>query len=46
MSRLVRIFVLFHDGAFKDVYASYSAAMRDKHAGPCCVIREYDREEY
>lgn len=42
----VRIYVLFHEGVFRDVYASFSAAMRDKHDGPCCVIRTFDRDEY
>jgi hypothetical protein len=46
MSRWVRIFVLFHDGAFRDVFASYSEAIREKHAGSCCVIKEYSREDY
>jgi hypothetical protein len=43
---MVRIYVLFHDGAFRDVYASFSAAMRDKHIGSCCDIRTFDREDY
>lgn len=44
--RHVRIYVLFHLGVFRDVYASYSAAVRDKHLGGCCEIRSFDREEY
>ena len=44
--RRVRIFVLFHQGVFRDVFASYSAAVRESHAGGCCTIREYEREAY
>jgi hypothetical protein len=43
---MVRIYVLFHDGKFKDVYASFSAASRDKHTGGCCTIQTFDREDY
>ncbi len=46
MSRLVRIYVVFHEGAFLNVYASRSQAMRDKHPGSCCVIKTFDREDY
>lgn len=50
MSRLVRIYVLFHDGKFKDVFASYSEAMRESHGigygGKCCEIKTFDREDY
>jgi hypothetical protein len=44
--RMVRIYVLFHDGVFKDVFASFSQAMRYKHSGGCCVIRTFEREDY
>jgi hypothetical protein len=43
--RRIRIFVLFCDGTFRDVFASFSEAVRESH-GPCCEIREYDRDEY
>lgn len=46
MSRSVRIYVLFHDGLFRNVYASFSEAMRDKHSGGCCEIKTFDREDY
>ena len=46
MSRWVRIFVLFHDGEFRDVFASYSEAVRESHPGGCCSIKTYDREDY
>ena len=45
MSRWVRIFVLFHNGIFRDVFASYSQAVREAH-GSCCTIEEYEREDY
>jgi hypothetical protein len=46
MSKRIRIFVLFHEGIFRDVFASYSEAVREQHPGGCCVIREYEREQY
>lgn len=46
MTRWVRIFVLFHDGLFRDVFASYSEAVRESHGGSCCQIREFRREDY
>lgn len=43
--RIVRLYILFHNGVFRDVFASYSAAMRESH-GSCCTIKQVDREEY
>lgn len=34
----VEIWVLIHEGSFRDAFASYSAAMREKHVGTCCVL--------
>lgn len=42
----VRIYVLFHDGAFRDVYASFSEAMLHKHLSGCCEIKTFDRDDY
>lgn len=46
MSRTVRIYVLFHEGRFRDVFASFSEAMLHKDMGGCCEIRTFDREDY
>jgi hypothetical protein len=46
VSRRVRIYVLFHEGLFRDVFASYSEAYRVSHGPPCCRIETFDREDY
>lgn len=43
--RTVTIFVLFCNGAFRDVFASYSEATRESH-GSCCSIERRNRQEY
>lgn len=43
--KLVRIFVLFHEEQFRDVFASYSEAVRESH-GACCRIESRDRYDY
>ena len=42
----VRIYVLFHDGHFRDVFASFSEAMLYKHDGGCCEIKTFNRDDY
>ena len=46
--RRVRIFVLFCNGTFRDVFASYSEAVREMHGYPlkCCRIEERERMDY
>ena len=46
MSRKVDIFILRCGGVFRDVFASYSEAVRESHGGSCCVIERVVRESY
>lgn len=46
MARMVTIYVLFHDGRFRNAYASFSELMRDKHMGSCCTYQTFHREDY
>lgn len=44
--RRITLFVLFCHDTYRDVFASYSEAMREKHPGDCCRIDRVEREEY
>lgn len=53
MSRRVTIYVIFHDGVFVDVFASYSEAVLNLHRAsgfsytvPGWEIRKFEREDY
>ena len=43
--KMRRIFVLFCHEVFRDVFASYSEAVRESH-GSCCRIETRERMDY